>query len=414
MTRFSAISALRSLATALAISIVTVMSNPGTASSQFYPPGFYDVSPQELAGPPGSLILLEQYLGAPEGAAAYRILYRSIGLQGQPIAVSGVVLIPATPVPPGGRRIVAWAHPTTGVARDCAPSMYPSVFRNIPGLRAMLDRGFIVTATDYPGLGTVGPHPYLIGVSEGRAVLDSVRAARLVPGAAAANSFIAWGHSQGGHAAMWTATIARRYAPELQMRGVAAAAPASELARLFDRDSNEFTGKVLTAMTIWSWSQVFGYPTDNLVAPMAVASYQTVAQTCSESIISSIAGLLAESMLQSDFPRLNPTEIEPWRTQIRRNTLSGAHLSVPVFMAQGLADTVVWPQITEDYVRRLCRNGNAVRLVLVPGASHTVIAKETAPMTVEWMASRFAGAPAPNNCRSMPPRISQAGTRGPA
>ena len=46
------------------------------------------------------------------------------------------------------------------------------------GLNQMLAQGYVVTATDYPGLGTQGIHPFLIGVSEDRAVLDSVRAAR--------------------------------------------------------------------------------------------------------------------------------------------------------------------------------------------------------------------------------------------
>jgi pimeloyl-ACP methyl ester carboxylesterase len=241
-----------------------------------------------------------------------------------------------------------------------------------------------------------------------------VRAARVVPGAEAASSFIAWGHSQGGHAVMWTGQIARRYAPELQMRGIAAAAPASDLARLFDRDSNEFTGKVLTAMTLWSWSQVFGYPTSKLVDPEAVASYQTVAQGCSESIISSIPGLLAEKALQRDFPLLNPTTVEPWRTQIRRNTPSAASLNIPVLMVQGLADNVVWPQITEDYVRRLCRSGNAVHLALMPDVNHNQIAKEAAPMAVEWMTGRFAGAPLQNNCKSLPPSTPQAAPKRPA
>ena len=43
----------------------------------------------------------------------------------------------------------------------------------------MLRQGYVVVGTDYPGLGVPGIiHPYLIGVSEARAVIDSVRAAR--------------------------------------------------------------------------------------------------------------------------------------------------------------------------------------------------------------------------------------------
>ncbi len=78
---------------------------------------------------------------------------------------------------------------------------------------------YVVVATDYPGLGTPGPHPYLIGESEGRAVLDSVRAARAIEKAHAGKRFVVWGHSQGGHAALFAGELARRYAPELSSSG---------------------------------------------------------------------------------------------------------------------------------------------------------------------------------------------------
>ena len=58
----------------------------------------------------------------------------------------------------------------------------PDVSGIISGLADMLRQGYVVVATDYPGLGVPGMnHPYLIGVSEGRAVLNSVRAARDLP-----------------------------------------------------------------------------------------------------------------------------------------------------------------------------------------------------------------------------------------
>ena len=107
----------------------------------------------------------------------------------------------------------------------------------------MLDRGFVIAATDYAGLGGQGMHPYLIGLSEARAVLDSVRAARQLPDAAAGDRFAVWGHSQGGHAALFTGEQAASYAPELKLVGVAAAAPATYLGELFraDRGSSAAT-----------------------------------------------------------------------------------------------------------------------------------------------------------------------------
>jgi acetyl esterase/lipase len=73
----------------------------------------------------------------------------------------------------------------------------------------MIRRGYIVTATDYPGLGTAGPHPYLVGISEGRAVLDSVRSARNLTQGEAQKRFAVWGHSQGGQAVLYAAVIAK-------------------------------------------------------------------------------------------------------------------------------------------------------------------------------------------------------------
>ena len=152
--------------------------------------------------------------------------------------------------------MIAWAHPTSGVVEACAPSLMPDVSGMIWGLADMLRQGYVVVATDYPGLGVPGMiHPYLIGVSEGRAVLDSVRAARDLPDAGASNRFAVWGHSQGGHASLYTGELAASYAPDLKLVGVAAAAPATYLAELFDADKTSSDGKELTAMTIYSWSQ---------------------------------------------------------------------------------------------------------------------------------------------------------------
>jgi alpha-beta hydrolase superfamily lysophospholipase len=88
-------------------------------------------------------------------------------------------------------------------------------FDSIQGLNEMLQQGYVVAATDYPGLGTSGPHPYLVGLSEGRAALDSVRAARSMAGSDSA--FAVWGHSQGGHAALYAGILAANYAPELKL-----------------------------------------------------------------------------------------------------------------------------------------------------------------------------------------------------
>ncbi len=251
---------------------------PAFAQTEFYSAAGTDLAHYANGG----LIRSEPMDGAPDGASAYRVLYRSEGLHGEPIAVSGVVIVPAGPAPADGRLIVAWAHPTTGIVSKCAPSLARVLFSSIQGLHAMLQHNYVVAATDYPGLGTAGPHPYLVGVSEGRAVLDSVRVARTVPGAGNGKRFAVWGHSQGGQAALFTGILAHRYAPELQLVGVAAASPATELGTLLSDDMDTSGGRNITAMTLWSWSQVYDAPMTNAVTPAAIPVIDRLAGECIE------------------------------------------------------------------------------------------------------------------------------------
>ncbi len=225
---------------------------PANAQTAFYAP-----QPGEVAGPPGTLIRSEPMLFAPGGAQAYRILYRSTGVRGEPIAVSGVVVIPPGETPAGGRPIVAWAHPTTGVVPHCAPSLAIFVFQQMQGLRQLVEQGAVVVATDYPGLGTAGPHPYLVGASEGRAVLDSVRAARSLPGGGGGNTFAVWGHSQGGQAALYTGFSQRATRPNSIWSASRRRRPRPSLVTLMGDDFKTVGGKNLTAMTLWSWSRVY-------------------------------------------------------------------------------------------------------------------------------------------------------------
>jgi hypothetical protein len=111
----------------------------------------YDVTPGEIPGKPGSIIRVWPLEGGgPMGgnANAFRILYRSTGLSGEPIAVSGAVFIPTGPAPAGGRNVLAWAHPTYGVVPACAPSQMPDTAGLIFGLNQMLAQGYVVAATD--------------------------------------------------------------------------------------------------------------------------------------------------------------------------------------------------------------------------------------------------------------------------
>ena len=145
---------------------------------------FYVVPSPLPSGPPGALIRSQQLFGAPDGSVAWRVLYHTRDAFGRDIAASAVVVAPTRPAPPGGNVIVSWGHPTTGSAVQCAPSLGVDPFVVTEGLRDLLRDGYVVAATDYPGMGAPGPSSYLVGTSEGNSVLDTARAARAIPGSA--------------------------------------------------------------------------------------------------------------------------------------------------------------------------------------------------------------------------------------
>jgi acetyl esterase/lipase len=361
----------------------------------------YDVQPGEIPGKPGTIIRVWPLEGGGAGiqgkADAYRFLYRSTGLKGEPIPVSGAIFIPSGPAPAGGRNIIAWAHPTSGVAPPCAPSLMPDTAGTIWNLGEMLSHGHVVVATDYPGLGTDGIHPYLVGESEGRAVLDSVRAARHFTNSGASNRFAVWGHSQGGHAALFTGEIAARYAPELELVGVAAAAPATYLVELFDDD--EKTEQDLLAMALLSWTRLQNVSPATIVEPAAIPAFNKTARDCLESVAQFETIEKDEKPLQNEkFFKFDPSEVEPWKGIMVRNSPGKAPAGAPVFIAQGTADTTVDPQVTKRFAKALCAQGVRVSFVELPGVSHIFAARDSAPTAIRWMNDRFRGAPAPSDC----------------
>jgi pimeloyl-ACP methyl ester carboxylesterase len=363
------------------------------------PPGsFYATSAEMTGDSPGRLLRSEEIASPPPGAKAWRILYVSTGLEGRPIPVSGVVIAPELPAPIAGRPVVAWAHPTTGVADRCAPSLRPEVFETIPHLQALIALDYVVTATDYPGLGTSEPHPYLVGESEARAVIDSVRAARALGKTGASSQYAVWGHSQGGHAALFTGEIAPIYAPELTLVGVAAIAPATELAKLLEDDIAERAGRLIAGYSLWSWSRVYGAPLEPVVTDSTVGIIDRMARDCIETWGEVYRAVFDSIGLTSGMLKEGAFETEPWKRLLEENRPGRRPIRAPIFVAQGEDDSVVRPSVTMDFVAGLCRTGERVRFDRLAGVDHMRAGRASATTAVQWMRDRFDGKRAPTTC----------------
>lgn len=363
---------------------------------------FYDWSQADLAGAPGSLVRTERILGAPEGARAWRVLFRSTDVHDDPVIVSGTVLAPDD-TSDRPRPVVSWGHPTTGAARHCAPSAGVDPFVLIEGASDLLDDGYVVVASDYPGMGASGPWAYLIGASEGRSMLDAVRAAGELADAGAGSDTLLWGHSQGGHAALFAAREAAQYAPDLDVHAVAVAAPAVELAELLADDIHDSSGVALGSYAFWAYHQTYGSDDDppeldQILTPEGVDATEPMASRC---LIGQHRALhhIADPLVGKYLER-SPTEVDAWSTRLDENTPTARPYGMPVLVAQGEKDGLVRPATTADYVAQLCRSGQPVEFRRDPTASHLTVAVRALPDVQRFFAQALDGERPPDTCPS--------------
>jgi pimeloyl-ACP methyl ester carboxylesterase len=270
--------------------------------------------------------------------------------------------------------VVSWAHGTTGIADSCAPSRDPDgpyTAYAVPQFGAWLKAGYAIANTDYEGLGTPGVHPYLVGRSAGRVVVDIVRASRQLDRRLARRYVIA-GHSQGGHAALFAAALAPKRAPELRLRGVAAYAPASHL-DLLSRALPSFTSPSglsgLAALILRGVSSV--YPRidpSEIASDRALALLPQVDRVCLGELgeASSFGGIAPADLAR---PGAN---LQPLNELLARQN-PNLKIAAPILLAQGLSDTTVLPVLTDLLDGELRARRNKVRYVTYPEIEHVGI-----------------------------------------
>lgn len=347
----------------------------------------------------GTLIAADPVVDTPAGMQAWRVKYWTTDAAGRPREVTGMVVAPREAVPAQARPVLAWTHGTWGVASRCAPSLSKDFWSVTAGLGAVRN-GYVVVAPDYPGLGSAGMHPFLIGEDTARSVIDGVRAARSIPGAAAGSRYAVWGESQGGHAALWTAQTSRAYAPDLTLVGAAAAAPPTDLAQNLRSTSNRALKSFFTAYIGRSWSVSYGAPLSSLGNRQTQGIITRLADNncITLNMKPKLGMILGISVLNSRLQSIDIGRIEPWAGLARRNSPTIANIGVPLLIAQNAKDDLVAPAVTAAHVRGLCRSGNRVRSIAISGEGHATSAKDSAAATLAWIADRFAGKPAPSDC----------------
>ncbi len=373
-------------------------------------PSFYSPPRPLPQAPAGTIIRAEVVTGVPgipPDAKVWRVLYHSRSIYGADIAESGYVVAPAGRAPAGGRPILSWAHGTTGFGAPCAPSLLAAQGGLgigpylVPGLADFLSRGFVIAATDYEGLGVSGVHPYLLGKSEGQAVLDAARAARRLPGLDTSRTVVIYGHSQGGHAALFAGELAPSYAPELHVVGVVAAAPATNLSTIVSVATTPTTGQsilIFTLPTAYGWTKTYrDLPSSDVFTPTgAQIAASVVPGQCVPAVSTAISAqhLTPAAIFQPDAPT-NPVVV----AHARLNDPGRVRTPAPMLVVQGTADMVVPPALTDSYVGSMaCPVGDRIDYVHMTGATHGSVVQVDLATVEQWIADRLHGTEAPTTC----------------
>ncbi len=255
-----------------------------------------------------------------------------------------------------------------------------------------------MVATDYSFAEKGGPHPYLIGEGEARAVLDSVRAARQMSELTLDKRMVVWGYSQGGHAALWTGIVGPRYAPDVEILGVAAIAPAANIKKTLAM--NVEADKRFGPYLALSYSRFYPDITfEQALRPEAVDAARQIVNLCCF-LPPEDAERVQALAATFDGPALATNSNKALQARLEQNTADGL-ITAPVVIAQGLSDNVVPPSATDAYVEERCSTDQRLEYWTFAGRDHLSIIQPGTPLEdplIKWTMARFANEPPAGGC----------------
>jgi pimeloyl-ACP methyl ester carboxylesterase len=385
----------------------TTTSSPPTAGSSsatvpalsmFTGDPFFDPG-KAKPGAPGTILRIRPLATPLKNASAWQFLYWSRTPQDRPVAVSATVVAPATAAPGGSARpVLAYAHPTTGLGDQCAPSAQIASGHAVELLLfpLALKQGWTVVETDYQGLGTPGDHAYLIGQSEGRNVLDSVRAAETIAGsgANAASKVVVWGHSQGGGAAAFTAELQPTYAPDVDLVGAIAGAPAAGFDPTGFGISKPAYGGFVPMVLVGLRA---GYPDLDADAALTAEGRRELTEVsgmCTSEALATFKGTDTSELLNTDL-LAQPA----WQAVFDANRAGDRPTGVPLFIYHGAADDLVSPASSAALLARYCAHGVMASRKVYPGKDHVTVVEAALDDIFGYAKARLAGLRPPDDCR---------------
>lgn len=419
----------------------SVLLAPAAQSAEVALTPFYKrIVEMKPEGALGQVIAQEEIETAIPDARAWRIAYVSSDLHDKPTISTGLIIAPRGDVPKDGRPILAWSHGTTGTAQNCGPSQVPDPAQDlneyfliggtswldfgVPAATDFIKQGYVLVATDYQGLGGGGKHQYAIAATQGRDLINSIRAAGSLGLSGDNRKAVIYGWSQGGGSVLAAASSTdyinqkNTAFDDIEIIGAVALAPdalgpmvpkealadEASAGKAFQELSAAFNDSVFNfshlAMNLWAMEGVFpGLKlTDIFTADGARIIDEIQSKKCMHAGADTYNFNLGASYKSLFNPQ--PANILGWLTAIVEGSVPADKPVAPVQIYWGDKDTVVPPIQGATYQKQKCAMGGNVQRIPLPGQTHFSTPPVAQPIYTQWIKDRFDGKPVADGCQS--------------
>ncbi|KAJ3335419.1 hypothetical protein HDU93_005530 [Gonapodya sp. JEL0774] len=360
------------------------MAERVSASSFYVTPSSFSPQTSKL----GDVLRFEKVSGSPlderysypPGITLYRILYVSEDLDRVKVPASAFVLVPYSHSGEPSRTVV-WTHGTSGITRDCAPSLQSALYYEFVGLFPLALAGYTVIAPDYAGQGSDTQFHYCAAASHAYDVANAVIASRVAfPRGLFTYEWVVVGHSEGGLTA-WAVNEHEAMEPTGGFLGAVSLAPAMDPQAINQRALA--IPELRDAMAKWGTSF---YPSTFLESirrlnqnEVDLSQWMTEGALkrlemiqkggCYMAGLSLFAGQKVEEVFK-DVTWVNQSFSDAWT--VRARTTGKDKLAGPMLVVEAEADEAVDPAVNKVCFDRNCalNKDSRIRHTIYPGMGH--------------------------------------------
>jgi len=394
--------------TALSASAATAVAAPAPVASAGLPlptaDPFYHYSGSLPGVAPGT-VLRSRQMSTPLPGTATQVLYRTTDQLQRPSVTAALVVRPNGAS--GTPRIVSYQEAYDSLGAQCDPS-YTAVNGTLgqsdqAPMAAALAAGYTVVTADYEG----ETLDYGAGQESGYGTLDGIRAAEnLVKADPAATPAAMIGFSGGGIATEFATELAAAYAPDLHIVGaVEGGLPVDFLHTIDYIDGSPDWSKVLP-LVLTGASRGFHIDFTPYLNPFGI---QIMSKVRSVGVCNADQNALpvirTRDLLKpeyADYHKIRPL------VDISNKLIMGTSgtprfpIMIGIGNSDGTGDGVMIAKDEQALAHSYCGRGVPVDFHEFPGADHFVAGGLTLAAGLPYLAQRFAGAPAPDNCATVP------------